>query len=160
MEWWPDYRGAANVPSFSSKCQLLLSVFPQRPCRAYYQIFPSNWFLYRGLTRLTFATSHAAEDACHIYIYCIYMCEYMGGGGTLTGGRPSFLFLSKSAGPLYKQSHSGLLFYIQPRHFRGHGYIKGTVQRDFNSVFWHLWIGRGLNKDRFWFNIFHRPPRF
>jgi chemotaxis methyl-accepting protein methylase len=30
-------------------------------------------------------------------------------------------------------------------------YIKGTVQRDFHSVFLHLWIGLGLNKDRFWF---------
>ncbi len=29
--------------------------------------------------------------------------------------------------------------------------FKGTVQRDFNSVFWCLWIGLGLNKDRFWF---------
>jgi hypothetical protein len=29
--------------------------------------------------------------------------------------------------------------------------LKGTAQRDFNSVFWHLWIGLGLNKDRFWF---------
>ncbi len=36
--------------------------------------------------------------------------------------------------------------------------IKGTVQRDFNSVFWHLWIGLGLNKDRFWFKHFSEAP--
>jgi hypothetical protein len=29
--------------------------------------------------------------------------------------------------------------------------LKGTVQRDFNSVFLHIWIDLGLNKNRFWF---------
>ncbi len=29
--------------------------------------------------------------------------------------------------------------------------IKGTVQRDFNYVFWHILIGLGLNTNRFYF---------
>ncbi len=36
--------------------------------------------------------------------------------------------------------------------------FKGTVQRDFHSVFWHLRIGLGLNKDRFWFKKFSEAP--
>jgi hypothetical protein len=38
--------------------------------------------------------------------------------------------------------------------------FKGTVQRDFHSVFWHLWIGSGLNKNRPGFNIFSGSPLF
>jgi predicted DNA-binding transcriptional regulator len=29
-------------------------------------------------------------------------------------------------------------------------YSKGTVQREFSSIFWHKWIGLGLNKNCFW----------
>ncbi len=39
-------------------------------------------------------------------------------------------------------------------------WLKGTVQRDFNVVFWLVWIGLGLNTNRFEFIIFQRPPRF
>jgi hypothetical protein len=36
--------------------------------------------------------------------------------------------------------------------------FKGTVQRDFHSVFLHLWIGLGLVKDRSWFEHFSEAP--
>ncbi len=35
--------------------------------------------------------------------------------------------------------------------FKKSVYFKGTVQREFSSVFLHIWIGLGLNKNRFWF---------
>jgi hypothetical protein len=30
----------------------------------------------------------------------------------------------------------------------------------FNSIFWHIWIDLGLNKNRFCFRFFQKPPRF
>ncbi len=36
--------------------------------------------------------------------------------------------------------------------------FKGTVQRDFNSVFWHKWIDLCLNMNRFWFINFSESP--
>ncbi len=36
--------------------------------------------------------------------------------------------------------------------------FKGTVQRDFNSVFWHIWIGLGLSKNRFWLKNLSEAP--
>ncbi len=37
---------------------------------------------------------------------------------------------------------------------------KGTVQRDFNSVLWHIWIDLGLNMNRFFaFKTFQMLPR-
>ncbi len=36
--------------------------------------------------------------------------------------------------------------------------LKGTVQRDFNYVFWHILIGLGLNTNRFYFKNFSEAP--
>jgi hypothetical protein len=36
--------------------------------------------------------------------------------------------------------------------------LKGTVQRDFNSVFWHIWTGLDLNMNCFWFYYFSGAP--
>ncbi len=34
---------------------------------------------------------------------------------------------------------------------RNSALIRGTVQLDFNSFFWHIWVGVGLNKNCLWF---------
>jgi hypothetical protein len=36
--------------------------------------------------------------------------------------------------------------------------LKKTVQRDFDSVFWHIWIGLRLNMNRFGFYKFCKAP--
>jgi hypothetical protein len=43
--------------------------------------------------------------------------------------------------------------------FRTIRQFKGTVLRDFNSVFWHIWICLRMNINRFGFWHFFKAPR-